>query len=295
MSFQQVVVNVDSVEVESLSDILFDLDALSVSIEDQYEGTDLEQPIFNEPGMVTTNLWDYSKISVLFASNVDILEVMKLARVRLGRNFDYRMESIDDQDWVRLTQSQFDPIKISDNLYIVPSWHKIPKPNAIGIILDPGLAFGTGSHPTTFMCLLWLAHNVTSKDSILDYGCGSGILAITASKIGAKHVIGVDIDQQAIEASLYNSQNNKANVDFYLPHDFKPNNTFDIVVANILSNPLRILAPMLSTQVKTGGTIILSGILDSQIDELSQIYSQWFVMNVVQIMDGWVLLRGVKI
>ena len=294
MSFQQVVINVDSTEAELLSDMLFSLEALSVSIEDQYEGTELEQPIFNEPGMIVENLWNYSKISALFSNDIDIDKLMKLAITRIGRDFKYDLSTIDDQDWVRLTQSQFDPIKVNDKLYIVPSWHDIPDPNATSVILDPGLAFGTGSHSTTFMCLSWLANNITSNDCVLDYGCGSGILAIAASKVGAKYVVGVDIDEQAIEASLYNASNNKTHVDFYLPVEFKPIIQFDVVVANILSNPLRILAPMLATQVKLGGTIILSGILESQIDELSQIYSQWFTMKIANVKDGWVLLHGIK-
>ena len=294
MSFKQIIVDVDSKEAELLSDIFFELGALSVSIEDKYEGTDLEQPIFNEPGMIVENLWEHSKLQILFASDCDVDSIVEQARKARDRNFEVHSTVLDDQDWVKLTQSQFDPIKISDKLYIVPSWHNLPDENAIGIILDPGLAFGTGSHPTTFMCLAWLAENISATDSVLDYGCGSGILAIAANKLGAKTVVGVDIDKQAIEASIYNASNNKAKIDFYLPNNFNHETKFDIVVANILSNPLRILAPMLSTQVKLGGTILLSGILESQIEELSQIYEQWFTMNVVRIMDGWVLFHGIK-
>ena len=294
MSFKQAVVNVESLEADVLCDILFDLDALSVSIEDQHEGTDLEQPIFNEPGMLVEKLWDYSKISVLFSDDVDVDAIMQLAKVQLGRDFQYDASIVDDQDWVRLTQSQFTPIKITDKLYIVPSWHDLPDASAIGIVLDPGLAFGTGSHPTTFMCLSWLTDNITNNKTVLDYGCGSGILAITASKLGAKYVAGVDIDKQAIEASGYNASNNKVAVNFYLPDEFQPHEQFDIVVANILSNPLRMLAPMLATQVKSDGCILLSGILDSQIDELCQIYSKWFSMSVVNVVDGWALLYGKK-
>lgn len=288
MSFKQITICIGSEAVDELSDILFDLGSLSVSTEDEYEGTDKEQPIFNEPGTEVSKLWEHSKITALFDDTVDIDQIIKNATTMFGKNFEYRLESIDDQNWVALTQSQFDPIKINDTLYIVPSWHNIPNPKATGIILDPGLAFGTGTHSTTFMCLEWLSENVSTSDAVLDYGCGSGILAITAKKLGALSATGVDIDPQAIESSTYNAENNQVEVSWYLPQQL-PNKKFDIVVANILSNPLRILAPILAYHTKK--TLILSGILDSQIDELSEIYQQWFEVSVAKTMDGWALLK----
>lgn len=293
MSFQQLKINIDSKRAEQLSDIFFELGALSVSIEDQYEGTELEQPIFNEPGMDVKGLWEHSTVVVLLNADDDIEAIITASQNELNSTFDYVLEQVDDQDWVRLTQSQFEPIEVTSKLYIVPSWHTIPNHDATGIILDPGLAFGTGSHPTTFMCLKYLAENITSNMKVLDYGCGSGILAITAKKLGAQLVDGVDIDPQAIESSLFNAENNQVNVNFYLPDTFTAGQ-YDLVVANILSNPLRMLASALASYVKPQGKIILSGILADQIEEMSTIYSQWFTMNTYTIQDGWACLEGMR-
>ena len=293
MSFQQLKINIDSKRAEQLSDIFFELGALSVSIEDQYEGKELEQPIFNEPGMDVKGLWEHSTVVVLLNADDDIEAIITASQNELNSTFDYVLEQVDDQDWVRLTQSQFEPIEVTSKLYIVPSWHTIPNPDATGIILDPGLAFGTGSHPTTFMCLKYLAENITSNMKVLDYGCGSGILAITAKKLGAQLVDGVDIDPQAIESSLFNAENNQVNVNFYLPDTFTAGQ-YDLVVANILSNPLRMLASALASYVKPQGKIILSGILADQIEEMSTIYSQWFTMNTYTIQDGWACLEGLR-
>ena len=293
MSFKQLIIKIDSVNAEKLSDIFFDLGALSVSIEDEYEGTELEQPIFNEPGMEVDTLWEHSKVSVLLNEDSDIEDILTKVKQICDFTFEAELELVDDQDWVRLTQSQFEPIRITSKLYIVPSWHVIPEPDALGIILDPGLAFGTGSHPTTFMCLRWLANNIKPQQEVLDYGCGSGILAITAHKLGAANVTGVDIDPQALEASLYNAQVNQAIVDFKLPNEFN-SYQYDVVVANILANPLRMLASALASYVKPGGQIILSGILDSQIEEMSIIYQPWFEIKVAEILDGWVCLNGIR-
>lgn len=293
MSFKQIIINIDSQRAEQLSDIFFDLGALSVSIEDEYEGTELEQPIFNEPGMIVEALWEHSKVVVLFDDLADVASLVSAAEIELDATFGYVQENVDDQDWVRLTQSQFEPIEVTPNLYIVPSWHSIPNTNATGIILDPGLAFGTGSHPTTFMCLRWIAENITPELEVLDYGCGSGILAITAKKVGAKLVDGVDIDAQAIESSLYNAEVNQVMVNFCLPNQFVAKQ-YDVVIANILSNPLRMLASALASYVKPRGQIILSGILESQIEEMCEIYAQWFAMSTYTIQEGWACLHGVK-
>lgn len=291
MSFQQLKINIDSKRAEQLSDIFFDLGALSVSIEDQYEGTELEQPIFNEPGMDVEGLWDHSTVVVLLGADDNIDELVSNAKHELASEFEYVLEQVDDQDWVRLTQSQFEPIEVTPKLFIVPSWHTIPNQDATGIILDPGLAFGTGSHPTTFMCLKYLSENVTSTMEVLDYGCGSGILAITAKKIGAARVDGVDIDPQAIESSLFNAENNQVKVNFCLPNTFTAQE-YDLVVANILSNPLRMLASALASYVKQNGKIVLSGILVDQIEEMSAIYNQWFEMTTYTTQEGWACLEG---
>lgn len=288
MGFKQLVINLDSKNADELSDIFVNLGALSVSIEDQFEGTTLEQPIFDEPGTTASGLWNNSKLLALFDTNTNIQEIITKVNTVFGCDFTYLIEDVDDQDWVKLTQSQFQPIKISDKYYIVPSWHEIPDPNATAIVLDPGLAFGTGSHPTTFMCLEWLVNNITSDGSVLDYGCGSGILAIAAKKFGAPIVYGVDIDNQAIIASTANALNNNVKINFS-DVETLPVKTFDIVIANILSNPLRILAPVLAKLCKH--KLILSGILDSQQDELIAIYSKWFNTIPVKTMEGWVLLE----
>ena len=291
MSFKQIIINIDSKAADALSDIFFALNALSVSIEDQHEGTALEQPIFNEPGMITDELWHHSKVVVLFDHSMDISAVVATATLLLGQQFDYITEQVDDQDWVRLTQSQFKPIRVNAAFYIVPSWHELPDKAAKSMVLDPGLAFGTGSHPTTFMCLEWLALNVTQGKTVLDYGCGSGILAISAKIHGANSVHGVDIDPQAIESSLANASNNQVEINFTTP-DKLSLSKYDIVVANILSNPLRMLAPALAAL--TADKLILSGILQSQSAELAAIYRQWFTVTEAKEMDGWVLLECTK-
>jgi ribosomal protein L11 methyltransferase len=205
----------------------------------------------------------------------------------------YTTEVIQEQDWVRATQSQFDPIKITDDLWIVPTWHSAPNANAINIVLDPGLAFGTGSHPTTHLCLAWLSQTVKTDQTVLDYGCGSGILAIAAKKLGASKVVGTDIDTQAIQASLYNAEQNAVQASFYHANDYQTDQ-YDIVVANILSSALSVLAPALAKSCKSGGEVALSGILKEQAEAVSAIYSPWFDMQAPVYMDAWVLLTGRK-
>ena len=291
MMFKQLTINIDSTTADKLSDIFFDLDILSVSIEDQYNDTDLEQVIFGEPGIVVEGLWENSRLVVLVEQHTDIKKLVSKAKSLLGQSFDYTVESINNQDWVSLTQNQFQPIKVSDKLYIVPSWHESPDKEATAITLDPGMAFGTGSHPTTFMCLQWLSKNITPQNSVLDYGCGSGILAITAKKLGADIVYGVDIDKEAIVSSKTKATNNNVAITFTESNKL-PAKTFEVVIANILSNPLRLLAPSLAKLTKS--KLILSGILDSQAEELSDIYSRWFKNISTTTMDGWVLLECVK-
>ena len=202
---------------------------------------------------------------------------------------------VDDQDWVRLTQAQFDPIPVGQRLLILPSWHaaETQASDREALIIDPGLDFGTGSHPTTRLCLKWLDTQLKGGESVLDYGCGSGILAIAALKLGAGSAIGVDIDEQAIRASKDNAAQNNVDAQFYLP-DGLPQGQFDVVVANILANPLRMLGEMLAARTKQGGRIVLSGLLDEQVEELSGIYSQWFNIEPAEIEEGWARLSGVK-
>jgi len=277
-----------------ISDTLMAQGALSAIIEDANANTLDEQPIFGEPGDPPPGIWQQNLVSALFDEGVDIAKVMsKLQQKTKLNNLQYSTEIIQEQDWVRATQSQFDPIKITDKLWIVPTWHSAPNSDAINIVLDPGLAFGTGSHPTTHLCLEWLTQVVTTDDTVLDYGCGSGILAIAAKKLGAISVVGTDIDSQAIQSSLSNAEQNNVTAEFYHASQYQTSE-FDIVVANILSSALSVLAPALAKSCKVGGKIALSGILKEQAADVSAIYAQWFNMQAPQYMDAWVLLTGTK-
>jgi len=279
---------------ELISDALMDIGALSAIIEDANAETPDEQPIFGEPGDPPPGIWQQNIVSALFDEQIIVKEVMQsLAKLTGLNDLPYSTEIIQEQDWVRATQSQFEPIRIRDDLWIVPTWHSAPNPEALNIVLDPGLAFGTGSHPTTHLCLAWLADHIKKQDSVLDYGCGSGILAIAAKKLGAGKVIGTDIDEQAILSSGLNAQQNAADAKFYLPKDL-PVGVYDIVVANILSSALSVLAPALAKSCKAQGHIALSGILREQTEQVSSIYAQWFDMHPPVFMDSWVLLTGSK-
>ena len=277
-----------------ISDTLMSIGALSAIIEDANAETVDEQPIFGEPGDPPPGIWQQNLVSALFDEDVDISQIMADLAKKTGFNsLQYSTEIIEEQDWVRATQSQFDPIRITDNLWIVPTWHSAPNADALNIMLDPGLAFGTGSHPTTHLCLAWLTQTVSANQSVLDYGCGSGILAIAAKKLGAGNVIGTDIDAQAIQSSLYNAEQNAVTAEFYHASKYQ-SQEFDIVVANILSSALSVLAPALAKSCKAGGKIALSGILKEQESAVSAIYAEWFDMAPAQYMDAWVLLTGTK-
>jgi ribosomal protein L11 methyltransferase len=277
-----------------ISDTLMEMGALSAIIEDANAETLDEQPIFGEPGDPPPGIWQQNIVSALFDEGVDVAQVIAdLQQQTKLSNLQYSTETIEEQDWVRATQSQFDPIKITDKLWIVPTWHESPDNNAINIVLDPGLAFGTGSHPTTHLCLAWLTQTVQADQSVLDYGCGSGILAIAAKKLGAGQVIGTDIDAQAIQSSVYNAEQNHVAADFYHAAKYQ-SQEFDIVVANILSSALSVLAPALAKSCKANGKIALSGILKEQAADVSAIYAEWFNMEPPQFMDSWVLLTGTR-
>jgi ribosomal protein L11 methyltransferase len=295
MPWQSVTLPATADEAERLSDALMDIGALSVSIEDAAAGTDYEAPIFGEPGMPIDALWRDNFVVALFEHNADVHLILNTAAELSSYNLpEYIVETVAEQDWVRLTQAEFDPIQISSRLWIIPSWHSAPDSNAINLILDPGLAFGTGSHPTTRLCLQWLDQNITGHESILDYGCGSGILAIAAVKFGAASAIGVDIDPQAVMTASDNAANNAVSIPFYTT-EMDPSLPADIVIANILTNPLMALAPLLAERCKSRGRIVLSGILSSQADAVIEVYSTWFKIAAWQIEDGWVCLAGEKI
>lgn len=270
-----------------------DVGALSVSIEDANADTMAEQAIFGEPGDPPPGIWQDNVVTAMFELGVNVQETLQEVQTQTKlTGLTYAVEQIEEQDWVRATQAQFDPIRVSDDLWIVPSWHQAPNPNAVNIVLDPGLAFGTGSHPTTHLCLTWLTQQ-SQLGEVLDYGCGSGILAIAAKKLGASVVTGVDIDPQAVIASRYNAENNQVEIAFYDSADYL-HAQFDVVVANILSSALMVLAPVIAKSCKLGGKIALSGILDSQQTMLIEQYSTWFKMDASLVQEGWVLLTGTK-
>lgn len=281
----------DGDRAETLADALMEAGALSVSIEDRDAGTEAEAPQFGEPGLDDPKTWTRNWVVALLEAEVDVPGLM--ARLGLSAAIEHEVGSVPEQDWVRLTQSQFEPIRISDRLWIVPSWHAPPDPRAVCIELDPGLAFGTGSHPTTRLCLKWLERHVEGGESVLDYGCGSGILAIAAKKLGAGRVLGTDVDAQAIAASRDNAERNRTEAEFLLP-DALPGGTFDILVANILTNPLKALMPLLAARVRPGGRIALSGILADQADDILALYGGEFAMERWAEEEGWACLTGIR-
>lgn len=295
MTWLSIAIETDCQHAEALADALLEAGALSASIEDADAGTAAETPQFGEPGSVTTPGWDRSRVIALLEAGADA-SALVAACAPLAGLVDipsFSQEEVAEQNWVQLTQSQFDPIRVSDRLWIVPSWHVAPDPEAIVLVLDPGMAFGTGSHPTTRLCLEWLERTVSTDISILDYGCGSGILAIAAAKLGAKEVLGVDIDLQAVSAAKSNAELNNVSARFE-DSTKEIKGQFDIVVANILSNPLKALAPAICAHVRPGGRLALSGILTEQSDDLIEAYSPYVALSVADSRDGWVCLAGIK-
>ncbi|MCA1925413.1 MAG: 50S ribosomal protein L11 methyltransferase [Thiobacillus sp.] len=295
MPWQSLRLLVDSRTAEPLSDALMEAGALSVSLEDADAGTVDETPLFGEPDHPTAELWQRSIAAVLFDMDADVAAILAQAAHAIGAPAPsvYSVETVADADWVRLTQSQFDPIPVSPRLWIVPTWHDAPDARAINLRLDPGLAFGTGSHPTTRLCLRWLDANLRGGETVLDYGCGSGILAIAAARLGAAQVDGIDIDPQAITASNDNAALNEVPARFGLPGTL-PEQAYDIVVANILTNPLKAMAPLLAAKVRQEGKLVLSGILLEQAEEVMAIYRQWFNFDPHAADEGWVRLSGTR-
>lgn len=295
MSWLTLSVRAEASHAEALSEVLLAHGALSVDMLDADADTPDEQAIFGEPGEPTASVWQHNLINALFEADSDVESILHTCYSELGITApaEHRIETLQDNDWVRLTQAQFDPIRISDRLWIVPTWHTPDDPGAINIALDPGLAFGTGSHPTTRLCLNWLDNNLAGGETVLDYGCGSGILAIAAMKLGARSAIGVDIDAQAVQASRDNALANGVRASFHRPDDIQPSQ-YDVVIANILTNPLCALAPLLANATRKGGHIVLSGILAAQEAEVSRIYSQWFELAPAVIEEGWCCLSGTR-
>ena len=285
----------DASRADPLCDALMAAGALSASIEDADAGTPDERPQFGEPGSINSPGWDHSRVVALLEEDADVPALLAEASAAIGLSepLNYAVGTVADQNWVQLTQSQFDPIRVSERLWIVPSWHESPDPAAINLILDPGMAFGTGSHPTTRLCLEWLKRTVSPSCSVLDYGCGSGILAIAAARLGAGRVAGVDIDPQAVASARANAERNEVSALF--ADSAEPvAGEYDLVVANILSNPLRVLAPAICAHVRSGGCLALSGILREQAEEIIAIYAHWLPMEVADTREDWVCLSGVK-
>ncbi|KVD45499.1 ribosomal protein L11 methyltransferase [Burkholderia sp. MSMB1078WGS] len=296
MGYRELVVELAREHAEALSDALLELGALSVSVEDADADTPDEQPLFGEPGLVPDRTaWQHSRVVALLSADHEPAVLLAAAANEIGiaETPAFVVRDVEEQDWVRLTQSQFEPIPIGERIWVVPSWHDAPDPDALVLELDPGLAFGTGSHPTTRLCMEWLEQSVKPGQSVLDYGCGSGILAILAKKCGANPVIGIDIDPQAVESARQNSERNRAEVTYGLP-DACPDGEFDIVVANILSNPLKLMASMLASKVKPGGRIALSGVLARQADEVAAVYARYVDISVWREHEGWVCLAGTR-
>lgn len=286
---------VETRNVDPLTDALLERGALSVDVADAAAGTPWEKPIFDEPNGATAPEWQSARVCALFSSDANIEEVVRRCCSEAGVPAEtaYGVERIDDQDWVRATQSQFGPQRISSRLWVVPSWHMPPDASAINILLDPGLAFGTGSHPTTRLCLRWLEVAVRGGESVIDFGCGSGILAIAALKLGAGSAVGVDIDALALTAARANALRNDVQVNFFSAVDRVPGPA-DIVVANILANPLIVLAPLLARLTVRGGRIALSGILSEQAAEVAVAYESDFELERPLEDEGWILLTGIR-
>lgn len=278
--------------VENLSDALDALDALSVSVEDADAQTDAEQALFGEPGMPPPkDGWQRSRVIALFADKALADDAARLLAVQdfFGGCQVLGIAAVEDQDWVRLTQSQFAPVEITPEFWIVPTWHEPPAKARQVIRLDPGLAFGTGTHPTTRMCLRWIAAH-PGAESVLDYGCGSGILAIGAAKFGAKTVVAVDIDEAAVQSTLLNAEANGVTLTAGLP-DLAVGSSA-LVLANILATPLKVLAPLLCAHVQSGGQLVLAGILARQADELKAAYAPYCTLSVADEEDGWILMTA---
>ncbi|MEP7208013.1 MAG: 50S ribosomal protein L11 methyltransferase [Casimicrobiaceae bacterium] len=279
---------------EAWSDALLEAGALSADLADPDLGTAREQAIYGEPGVDVPGAWPMTRVTALFADPGSVATAIAASATKLGAPFPaHAVFDVPDQDWVRATQAQFTPIHVEGTLWIVPSWAEPVDPHAINLVLDPGLAFGTGSHSTTRLCLRWLLAARLAGRTVLDYGCGSGILAIAAARLGAAALTGIDIDPQAVLTSRANAaRNGVRDATFATPDALPEGATFDVVVANILANPLVLLAPALARRVRPGGALLLSGVLAGQATDVVAAYTPWFRMTAWNEEDGWVALAG---
>jgi ribosomal protein L11 methyltransferase len=279
--------------VDMLTDALMAAGAIFVDMTDAHVTTPLEQIIYAEPGQVSELTWKNNRLSAIFDLNRDVRACLTQAFEAVGLVSlpHYTLVEVSDQDWVAQAQAQFQPIHVSKRIWVVPTWHAPKDANAINLRIDPGLAFGTGSHASTSLCLQWLDTAITGGESVLDYGCGSGILTIAAEKLGAGRAIGVDIDDEALQVSRRNAQANGTHCVFCCPDDLQDEG-FDIVIANILANPLKVLAPLLSRFTRPGGVLVVSGLLVNQENDIRAAYRDWIRFEHKVELDGWICLVG---
>jgi ribosomal protein L11 methyltransferase len=291
MSWIQLSVVVEAQQAEGVSSALEEMGALSVFFSD-YQDT----PIY-EPDLGTTPLWTNTQVTGMFSAECDTEQLKELLREQCNNALNsasVKVEILEDKDWVRAWMDEYHPMEFGEGLWICPSWCAPPQPEAVNILLDPGLAFGTGTHPTTALCLEWLSKHPPKQLTVLDYGCGSGILGIAALKLGAAHTMGVDIDPQALIATQDNAQKNQIKLPVCLPQDLPSDFRADLTIANILSGPLKQLLPTLAQHTRPGGTILLSGLLTEQLEDLHRAYSSEFTMQPAATKDQWGRLVGIK-
>jgi len=292
MAWQRVGLVVEGDRAEALAEALEDAGAVATDLSDADAGTASERAVFAEPGADAAT-WPRCRVSALFPDGHDAARAVDAALAACGLETlaAASLDRVEDTDWVALTQRQFQPIRAGERLWIVPTWHAPPEPGAVNVVLDPGAAFGTGSHPTTRLCLAWLERTVRPGDSVLDYGCGSGILAIAAMKLGAAHARAVDIDPRALEAARYNALRNQVDVEV-VDAQGGLEGLARVTVANILANPLRMLAPIIASHTQPGGSIALAGILADQAAEVARAYEPWAALGIAAVDGDWVLLAG---
>ncbi len=290
MPWIQIRINATEKTADKVSNMLLGRGALSVTYMDAED-----KPVF-EPLPGETLLWDDTVVVGLFDAETDPAPILEFLKKFYRKDLVYKVEQLEDKDWVREWMDSFHPMRFGQRLWICPSWRDVPDPTAVNVMLDPGLAFGTGTHPTTALCLEWLDGQDLNDKTVIDFGCGSGILALAALKLGAKEVIGIDIDPQALQASRDNAERNGVadRLSVYLPQDQPDGLKADVVVANILAGPLKELSPLISNLVRPGGKLALSGILESQAEGLNQVYEQWFGMDNPELREDWARLSGIK-
>ncbi|MBA0169097.1 50S ribosomal protein L11 methyltransferase [Pectobacterium sp. CFBP8739] len=290
MPWIQLKINTSGKVAEQLGDVMMESGAVSVTFQDTHD-----TPVF-EPLPGETRLWGDTDAIALYDAETDMNTVIAMLEQEplLGSGFKHKIEQLEDKDWEREWMDNFHPMQFGKRLWICPSWRDIPDPTAVNVMLDPGLAFGTGTHPTTALCLQWLDGLDLEGKTIIDFGCGSGILAIAALKLGAARAIGIDIDPQAIQASRDNAQRNGVSerLELYLPKDQPADLSADVVVANILAGPLRELAPLISDLPKVGGHLGLSGVLATQAEGVAEAYADKFTLDPVAEREEWCRITG---